>query len=43
MHGGFFFVRARGVLPTSIELVAKCHVEARDAGTWVAGDGVIAI
>ena len=34
---------ARGVLPTSIELVAGGQEKARETGTWVAGDGVVAI
>ena len=35
MKGGLSFLGARGVLPTSIELVAGGQDKAREAGTWV--------
>ena len=43
MKGGLSFLGAQGVLPTSIELVARGQERANEAGTWVAGDGVVAI
>ena len=43
MKGGLSFLGARGVLPTSIELVAGGQEKASGTGTWVAGDGVVAI
>ena len=41
MKGGLSFLGARGVLPTSIELVAGGQEKTSEAGTWVAGDGVV--
>ena len=42
MKGGLSFLGARGVLPTSIELVVGGQEKTSEAGTWVAGDGVVA-